>query len=97
MKIFGLLSCLVFLTTFAFADEKDHGFNEHKQQMLKEMGSQISALQTAKNCIAAASDHEAIKRCHEALEVARKQHKAEELNARIHQLEEEKAKLDKSN
>lgn len=93
-KIF-LLS-LLFLATNALAWPENKGdFEKHKQHMLKEMEEQISSLQNVKSCISSASDHEGVKRCHEALEKARKQHRAHELDERIHSLEEEKAKLSK--
>lgn len=94
MKVFTLIAIGLLIGTLAFADEKAD-FNEHKQHALKEMSEQIAALQTAKTCIAAATDHDGLRHCHEALEKTRKHKKLEEIDERIHRLQEEKSHLDK--
>ena len=60
------------------------------------MEEQISWLQKAKNCMALATNHDAMKQCREALDVERKHHKEAEIDQRIHRLEEEKVRLEKS-
>ncbi len=103
LKINGLALCLIFSSTFVFSSEKDEGFAKHKEMVLKEMGEQISILQKAKACMAGASEHDTMKKCHMTLEAdrehlknERKQMKEAELGARIQRLESEKRKLENS-
>ncbi len=95
MKKFILAAIIMSFSALALADDKDKDVSEHKHHRIKELDEQIAELQTAKACISSATDHQAMKACHEQLEKARKSHRSQELDEKIHRLQEEKSKINK--
>ena len=53
-------------------------FEEHKAKILSEIDQHIAKMQEHRSCVAGASDHDAIKKCHETMkafhEVERQKH-----------------------
>ncbi|MCM2278970.1 MAG: hypothetical protein NDJ89_12915 [Oligoflexia bacterium] len=94
VPLFALLLCLP-----AFAGEEE--FARHKQRMTEELDSQISALQSAKGCVANAQKDEELKGCRKEIQEARqaqrerrKEHRREMLDKRIERLQKQKAEMD---
>ena len=96
MKFFQINIFMFLVGTFALADGKDNHFAERKQHDIQEMDLHLSALQAAKSCISSATDHEALKHCHEELEKSRRMIREENIESQIHRLEGEKSKLEKN-
>lgn len=58
---------MVLLSTASARAESPDSFQKAKQTMLEIFDKRIAALQSAKTCVTAAQDKDAIKKCHEAL------------------------------
>ena len=88
------------LPFFAFADDMENGFKDHKAHEIKMIEERIAALNQTKSCLEGANDQAAVKKCNEAAKAEREkmeaEHKAERaknIDQRIQKLQEEKAKM----
>lgn len=88
---------------FAQADKaaapapKDGNFAEFKQQALKSIDEQIADLHTLKNCVTASTDHESMKKCHQAhratMKGMHKEMKVKMIENKQKRLEQKKQKI----
>ena len=87
----SLIFVLAATSAWATDGKGDHKAGEHfqknKQEMTQVMDQRISNMQAAKACVANASDHEGMKRCHA-------ESKEKRLEMRKQHLELRKAKLE---
>jgi hypothetical protein len=91
MKFFIAMSLLsLSLITFA---EDDAKFADHKKIMVENLSQQISVMQSTKSCIESASNHEAVKKCHEASKAERTKLESQRIDENIKRLEEKKKTL----
>ena len=79
--------------------EQEH-FQKMKEEMLKDLDARLAAIQKARDCIGAAADHAAMKKCHEedqaamkAMMKAKKQERVKRIEERQKELDQEKQKL----
>lgn len=69
-------------------------FNSRKTEVLAHMDSRIAAITAAKACISAATDKEAMKKCHEGLKDDRMAMKMEHMDKKMNRMEMRKQKLE---
>jgi hypothetical protein len=68
--------------------------NARKTEVMAQMDARIAALTEAKTCIAAATDKEAMKKCHDGLKEDRMAMKMEHMDKKINRMEMRKQKLE---
>jgi predicted RecB family endonuclease len=91
MKLF-LTVAFLSSTFMAFAAD-DTKFAEHKKMMLENMTQKITALQSVKSCVESATNHEAIKKCHEMAKAERTKIESQQIDRNIKNLEDKKKEL----
>ncbi len=100
-----LLTSLLFLSlsSSAFAENKDdlQGFENRKKEILQRIDERQSFVQKEKECIGAAQNHDALKKCREInkeqidhLREKRQEHRRQSLDDKIKKLQDQKAKLE---
>lgn len=70
MKV--LLISILLMSTTAFADQKEENVATIKAKISANIDQKISQLQSHKNCVQSANDHEALKTCRKANKEAMK-------------------------
>lgn len=99
-KLYVVLGLLVNFQTAAMAIEKEmdqkkqENFLAMKQEALKQMDEKINILRQARECINAANDWAAMKKCHEDQEAAMKKMQQENRQLEIKRIEEQQQKLE---
>lgn len=90
MKV--LLMALILISTSVIADDakKSEMFEKVKTDMISNIDQKISAHQTAKSCIQAASKQEELKECHKTMREAMKKLHGERKDKKMHYREARK-------
>lgn len=83
------LSCLAFS---AFA-KKGANFEENKKTALEHLDKKISVLQTARNCMASASDRSGVKSCRKAMHESMKGLKSHRKHMKAERMEKRAKRL----
>lgn len=97
--IFVVLACLVSVSAFA---EEHHGmggpeggnFEAHKKEMLQMIDARMSAVTKLKACVQSASNHEAVKACHEQEHSDMMAMEKQKMDERIKEMQTKRAQMD---
>lgn len=81
------------LSTAADDEKRTAEFQNRKTEILKEADEHIAKAQEHRNCVSAASDPEAMRKCREARHAYRKEERSEHLERRENRMEENLGKL----
>lgn len=70
-------------------------FEAHKKEMLEKLDKAIAAMGEARNCMAAAADREALRKCHMAARHDRMEMREQHMDKRMERMERRKHRLEK--
>lgn len=91
------MKSLVIAFLFCFSSlllaEENSKFAERKKIMLENMTKQMTSMQSNMTCVEAATDHEAIKKCHEMAQAERTKMHEHMIDEKIKKLEDKKKNL----
>ncbi len=90
----ALLVLSVLFTVTVRAADADPKFADQKKKALEHISAQMTALENTKKCVEGASDHEAIKKCHEQAREERRKFEGQKIDEQIKHLEEKKKALE---
>ncbi|MCB0351804.1 MAG: hypothetical protein KDD38_11515, partial [Bdellovibrionales bacterium] len=75
------------VSAFAEGEKKEENFAKRKTEMLEGIDKKIAAMQEHKTCVSAASDKDAMKKCHEKMKAFREENRGEHMGMRKERME----------